>query len=152
MSGWRARAEKVLKGEDVRDIRDNSPVSAPNVPIVPIVPAPKTLLREWVSSVSALDPRKPLAGHDARGWFNLVECSVWWLDNFGWQAALDGWQTHDVFGVIPGSPGAGGLIDRLGTSRPLVMEGRRSRWRSFGVAMKYNAGAYKHMPLFWDGC
>ena len=109
-------------------------------------------LEGWVSSVSALDPREPQAGHDPKRWFNLVDTSIWWLENFGRQAALDGWQTHDVFGVIPGQPGAGGLIDRLGTSRALVMEGRRTRWRSFGVAMKYNAGAYAHLPLFWEAC
>ena len=152
MSSWRARAEKVLKGEDVRDIRDKSPDQTPNVPIVPIVPAPKTLLREWVSGVSGFDPREPQAGHDPKRWFNLVDTSVWWLENFGRQAALDGWRTHDVFGVIPGEPGAGGLIDRLGTSRALVMEGRRSRWRSFGVPMKYNAGAFARLPLFWEAC
>lgn len=150
MSGWRERAKTVLRGEDVRDIRDNSPVSAPNVPIVPIVPAPKTLLRKWLASVSNLDPRKPLAGHDAQRWFNLVECSAWWLENFSRQAALDGWQTHDVFGVFPGELGAGGLIDRLGTSRSLVIEGQRSRWRPFGVAMKFNAGAFAHLPAFWE--
>lgn len=105
----------------------------------------------WVSLVSALDPREPLAGHDARRWFNLVECSVWWLENFGRQAAPDGWDSISVFGVIPGEERAGGLIDRLGTSRTLVMDGKRSRWRSFGgVVMKYNAGAYKHLPLFWE--
>ncbi|MEM1051161.1 MAG: hypothetical protein AAGI28_03620 [Pseudomonadota bacterium] len=101
--------------------------------------------------MSALDPRKPQAGHDARRWFNLVECSAWWLENFGRQAALDGWDSVSVFGVIPGETWAGGLIDRLGTSRTLVMDGRRSRWRSFGgVVMKYNAGAYAYLPLFWE--
>lgn len=105
----------------------------------------------WVDKVSDLSSREPQAGHDARRWFNLVECSVWWLENFGRQAALDGWDSMSVFGVISGEPRAGGLIDRLGTSRTLVMDGKRSRWRSFGgVVMKYNAGAYKHLPLFWE--
>ena len=110
----------------------------------------KDTFDSWVLTVSGLDPREPQAGHDPKRWYNLLATSIWWLENFGRQAAVDGWQTHDVFGVIPGDPGAGGLIDRLGTSRSLVMEGRRSRWRAFGVPMKLNAGAYAHLPAFWE--
>lgn len=110
----------------------------------------KARARLWQANVAHLDPRKPLYGYGPRLWFNLVEASLWWEEHFAGRAALDGWQTGDVFGLIAGETGNGGLIDRIGTSRSLVMEGGRARWRSFGVPMKFNAGSYIHLPPFWE--
>lgn len=150
MSGWRERVQELREGRDVWDNRDNSPENGPNVPIVPIVLGPKEQLAAWCDAVQPLDARKPHPGFDPQRWRNLVDASFWWIEHFGRQAALDGWQTGDVFGVIEGHPGAGGLIDRIGTSRSLVMDGKRARWRSFGVLMKFNAGTYSQLPAFWE--
>lgn len=150
MSAWRARAEEVLRGEDNRDNRDKSPKITPNVSNVPNVPGPQSLFAEWRDALRELDRYQPPGGFDRTRWLNLVECSVWWLGAFGRQAALDGWTSIDIFGIDPETPGAGGLIDRLGKSRSLVMESKRVRWRSFGVPMKFNAGAYRSLPLFWE--
>ncbi len=152
--GWRERAEQVLGSGDTRDTSATSPhdssENGPSVPSVSSVLGPKSSLELWRSALEGLDPRKPHPGHDANRWYNMVDTSIWWLGAFGKQAALDGWQTGCVFGVVDGQPGVGGLIDRLGTSRSLVMEGGRSRWRSFGVLMRFNRGAYSFLPPFWE--
>ncbi|WP_298465504.1 hypothetical protein [uncultured Erythrobacter sp.] len=111
----------------------------------------KVVLREWSVSLAALDGGKPSPGIDRKVWRELIECSLWWLDGFGQQAARDGWRTGDVFGFRLDHPRQGGLIDRLGTARNLLLDGKRARWRSHGdLVMKFNAGAYPELPAFWE--
>lgn len=149
--GWRELVEEALSGGDISDNSDNSGRDGAFVPSVPCVSPPRKMLRDWSRTVSALDPRRPAPGYDAARWHELVGCSQWWLSIYGRQAALDGWQTGDVFGVHPGKPRAGGLIDRLGTARNLMLEGKRARWRTFGNSMmRFNAGAFPLLPPYWE--
>ena len=102
---------------------------------------------QFTQSHDFAPPIKPAAPASKR-WARLVDGSFWFVEHYGRQAALAGWQTGDVFGVRP--KGEGGLIDLLGTSRALVLDGKRARWRSFDVVMKFNAGAYPDLPAFWE--
>jgi hypothetical protein len=83
-------------------------------------------------------------------WQTFHDASVWWLEGFGRQAALDGWSTGDVFGIREGYPGTGGLIERLGDNRSLVMADGRACWRSRGVPMQFNRGGGDALPAFWE--
>ena len=62
-------------------------------------------------------------------WGQLIGDADWLLDNFGEQAARDGWSALDLFGVLPGRDGWGGIADRLSASRSLVMSADRAAWR-----------------------
>lgn len=150
MTAWRERAEQVLGARDNGDNGDKLASNKGYVPTVPTVPAPRSLFREWRAALIELDPHNPHCGADPAFWRNWVECSHWWFNHFAAPAVLDGWQTGDVFGVRPGHPGDGGLIDRLGSSRSLVMDGGRAHWRRFGVVMRFNRGAYPDLPAFWE--
>jgi hypothetical protein len=83
-------------------------------------------------------------------WQTFYDASVWWLENFGRQAALDGWSTGDVFGARPEKPGWGGLLDRLGDNRSLVMSSDSARWRSRGVPKKFNRTAGDGLLPWWE--
>jgi hypothetical protein len=83
-------------------------------------------------------------------WQTFYDASVWWLEGFGRQAALDGWQTGDIFGLRHGFPGTGGLIERLGDNRSLVMADGRACWRSRGVPMQFNRGGGDGLSAFWE--
>jgi len=112
----------------------------------------KKLIASWVASVRPLNVRQPPGGFDKVRWGQLVDASMWWLEHFGKQAALEGWSTGCVFGIREGHPGLGGLIDRIGNSRSLVMDGQRARWRTVvGTADRFNAGAYPDLSPFWQG-
>lgn len=62
-------------------------------------------------------------------WGVLVDDADWLLENFGQQAAADGWSAADLFSVMPGRDGCGGIADRLCGSRSLVMSADRAIWR-----------------------
>lgn len=151
MSGWRERVEQALKGGDTRVTRDSRADIRAIGATVPTVPPPLDLLTEWCRAVESLDICQPLKRFDQMRWGRMVDASEWWLVHFGKQAALDGWTTSDVFGVRYGCDGTGGLIDRLGNARGLVMDGPRARWRSVeGVARAFNSGTYCDLPAFWE--
>lgn len=153
MSNWRARANEALRDRDKRDNSANrsgvASEAAANVPIVPIVLNPMALLREWRKALAALHPCEP-RGMPMGRWQTLYDCSAWFLASFGEQAARDGWSTGDLFGLRHGYPGTGGLIERLGDNRGLVMADGRASWRSWGVAMQFNRGGGEGLPAFWE--
>ncbi|WP_346031856.1 hypothetical protein [Erythrobacter westpacificensis] len=99
--------------------------------------------------MTQVDPCQPRGGIDPARWKRLHEQSLWWLGNYGEQAARDGWGTGDVFGLRVGYERRGGLIDQLENSRALVMEGGRASWRTYGVRFTYAAGAYPDLPAWW---
>jgi hypothetical protein len=110
---------------------------------------PSRALKGWHSAFAKLDPCEP-RGMPMGRWQMLYDASAWFLDVFGDQAARDGWSTGDLFGLRHGFPGTGGLIERLGDNRGLVMADGRARWRSWGVSMQFNRGGSDGLPAFWE--
>ncbi len=154
MSGWRSMAEEALRRKDNRDNRDNTHPQAPengaSVPSVPTALAPLSALRLWRASLSALDLCQPPEGFTMGRWQTLCDTSFWWLEGFGRAAAMAGWSTSDVFGIyLPGS-GCGGLIDRLGDNRSLIMDSEQARWRSWGVSKLFNRTGAGDLPALWE--
>ena len=149
MSKWRAMADDALQGRDKRNTRDTSSgATGAFVPSVPSVLSPLATLKLWRGSLAALDPCQPRDMPMGR-WQTLYDASHWWLAGFGEQAARDGWSTSCIFGVWPDKPGWGGLIDRLGESRSLVMTADSARWRSLGVPESFNRGSYPELSPWW---
>lgn len=149
---WRDYAEQVQRAGDKRDDRDKKGNSAPNVPIVPNVPVAvaENLLRSWRTALSDFDPWGAWAECPSVDWIGLHGVSCWWLRGFGEVAARNGWSTADVFGILPGKPRWGGLIDRLGDNSSLVMTADRATWRSCGVAESYLRTAGEGLVPFWE--
>lgn len=150
--GWREYVESVKRGGDDRDNRDDRPENtaiAPRPSLVPRVVA-DSLYREWVKALNAIDPDVPNRGFTEARWQRFHSASTWWVNSYGKQAARDGWGTGDVFGLRSGFERRGGLIDQLNGCRALMMEGGRARWRSYGVAFSYAAGAYPDLPAWWS--
>lgn len=158
MSGWRQYAEGVLRGEgngDNRDKGDKTPAGDRFVPIVPFVPLPPALnpqcaLDQWCAGFNVLHPCQPLPGFTMGRWQTLYDAAIWFLETFAVQPARDGWSTADLFGIVPDHPGRGGLIDRIGESRSLVMSADTARWRSWGVPQSYRRGALPDLEPFWS--
>lgn len=148
MAGWRdvARSVREREGWDNRANRDDSPPIAPIVPIVPANPA--RTLREWSAALARVDPRNPLHDLPRLRWGRLIADVEWLLEGFGQQAAVDGWSALDLFGVLPGRDGWGGIADRLCASRSLLMTADRASWRrvTSGSSESY-ARAAGSMPL-----
>jgi hypothetical protein len=109
------------------------------------------MLDAWCASFNALKPRRPAPGIEMGRWQTLFDCGYWWLQNFGAQAARDGWQTGDVFGIRAGYPMQGGLVDQLGDCRSLLMSDGGARWRTWGSARTWAAGCCPHLAPFWAG-
>lgn len=111
---------------------------------------PLPVLRGWRASLCTIDPLAPRSGWCASRWMRLYDAGVWWFDAFGEQAARDGWSTGDVFGVLPSQDGWGGLLDRLGDKRKLLMSADRASWRRFGVVQAFNRTAGLGLRPFWE--
>jgi hypothetical protein len=125
MSSWRKLADELREDHesgDKRDDRDDSSVGA--APFDPLA-----LARGWRGNLARLAVTEPLHGVDARRWRQLLDDADWLLEHFGRQAACDGWPAADLFGVLPGRDGWGGVADRLQGSRSLVMSADRASWR-----------------------
>jgi hypothetical protein len=104
--------------------------------------------------LAGLKPNAPLHGLDASRWGELLRDADWLLENFTRQAARDGWSAADLFGVLPGHDGWGGVADRLRGSRSLVMTADLACWRRMhtGTPDSFARGA-SLMPwlvLLWD--
>lgn len=161
MSGWRAKVDSAL-GRDTRDNRDTrSPDGADegaSVPFVPFVPAPLDALRSWCDALNALDPCEPRDGFTMGRWQKLYDCSVWLVETFGRQLAIDGWATGDLFGVharkcelLAEYDGCGGLVDHLGDHRALVLADGVARWRYMGTLPQvYKRGWWPDLQPFWE--
>ena len=91
--------------------------------------SPNAVVKEWRGHLARLGVGVPGQGLDRGRWGQLVTDADWLLDNFGEQAARDGWSAIDLFGVLPGRDGWGGIADRLCASRSLVMGAEVARWR-----------------------
>lgn len=109
------------------------------------------VLREWCSAIEALDPCQPRPGFTMNRWQKLFDASVWFVETFGRQAAMDGWTTSDLFGLVRQVEGAGGLMDQLGDHRGLVMSADEARWRYLGqVPQLYRRGQWPNLEPFWS--
>jgi len=153
--GWRDYAKQEKGSGHDRHNRHDRPETRANVPNVPIVPGalplgPARDRSAWHKALSALDPCQPPRGITMGRWQTLYDASLWWLESFGRQAALDGWSSGDVFGIRSGFPGAGGLIDRLGDNRSLVMTAERACWRTYGALRQFNRSAGEVLSPFWE--
>ena len=131
MNTWRALANEALGKSDpwnTRDDRDTSPPNAPSVPSAPLLD-PVRSLRVWEAGLNSVSWDQPLHGLDRLRWREAVGDAHWLAENFAQQAARDGWSAHDMFGVMPGRDGWGGIACRLRGSRSLVMSSDVARWR-----------------------
>lgn len=157
MGKWAERAGKVGNPECPANsaISANSPPNGTNDTngTVTAMPAnPLIAIRSWERALLSLDPCEPRPGFSIARWQNLYDGSAWWLVNFGKQAAHDGWGIGDLFGIIPQmSGGGGGLIDRLGNHRGLVMTADEACWRYLGeVPQLYRRGSWPDLQPFWE--
>ena len=91
-----------------------------------------------------------MPGFSLGRWQTIYDCSVWWLNAFAKQAAADGWTTADVFGINPARERWGGLIDRLGDNRSLVMDGDLATWCSWGEPEQFARGTYPDLKPLWE--
>lgn len=85
--------------------------------------------REWRAYLMRLSPTKPFHGLGQTRWACLLDEADWLFENYAGQAARDGWSSLDLFGVLPGRDGCGGIADRLRGSRSLMMSSDVARWR-----------------------
>lgn len=85
--------------------------------------------REWRAHLMRLDPTKPLHGLSRARWGELVDDADWLFETHALRAAGDGFSVFDLFGVMPGRDGWGGVADRLRASRSLVMSADVAKWR-----------------------
>ena len=82
---------------------------------------------------------------------NLFGASVWFLDKHATQAARDGWSPGDIFGIEFRMERWGGLIDRLGECRGLLMDADRASWpSSFYGARTYRRGCGTGLQPLWN--
>jgi hypothetical protein len=110
-------------------------------------------LRTWQAGLARLDCYAPPQGVAAGRWYTLVEDALWLAENFGSQAAQDGWSAADLFGVLPGHGGWGGIADRLRGSRSLLMTADRACWRRVlnDTPEQFNRGCgHPGLTLLWE--
>ena len=125
MTGWRRVAEELRQGEDSRDNRDNrDKTPPPSLALDPFATA-----KQWRNDFAGMDANRPMWGLDRLRWRELFGDAGWLLDHFGQQAAREGYSTLDLFGILPGRDGWGGIACRLRGSRSLVMSSDVTRWR-----------------------
>jgi hypothetical protein len=157
MSNWRALADEALNNNDGGNTSNARNASCPSVPNVPSVPPldPRRALKLWWGGLRRIHPRQPPDGFSLKRWESLWYDAEYILENFGEQAARDGWSTADLFGIYPGHPHCGGIADRLRGQRSLVFTADRACWRRLGVVEKFSRGSYPdglapHLKPFWE--
>lgn len=154
MNSWREVARAVRESEetrDNRDIRDNRAESGANVPNVPNVPAnPARELKLWHSRLSAVDEFTSPVGITLKQWLDLVDDACWIYEEYGSQAIRYGWSALDLFGVRVGYPCTGGLADRLGGARNLLLDRRLAVWSVFGDRRQLSAPCGDGLTLLWE--
>src|SRR5687768_11072486 len=127
---WRQYAERVRRENDTgdnRDDRDKSPPIGPNDPIGPPLD-PVRAMKLWRTSLASVDPRQPPAGFEPKRWAQICDDAGFILHGFAEQAARDGWSAGEMFGLLLGHDGWGGIVSRLRGSRSLVMTADRASW------------------------
>ena len=129
-------------------------VSVLSVPCVGSFTHPLEAVAAWRAHLMRLDPTQPLHGLGPVRWAGLLDDGDWLFENYAMRAATDGWSMPDLFGVLPGRDGWGGIADRLRGSRSLVMSSDVARWRRVinGVPESFARGlgdTVQMVPL-WD--
>jgi len=88
---------------------------------------PQTPPRAWAEHIKGLRPNIPLAGIPLSRWRTYCEDSGWLVDCHGHELAAAGFTLEDLFEIIPGQPGTGGLVEMLRGARSIsIREGRAS--------------------------
>ena len=156
MTGWRRVAEELRQGDESRDNRDNRD-NRDKTPAPPVAHDPFAVVKQWRVDLAGLDGGRPTWGLDRLRWRELSGDAAWLLEHFGQQAAREGYSTLDLFGVLPGRDGWGGIACRLRGSRSLVMSGEVARWRRVvnGEPESFARGlgdTVQMVPLWEQGC
>lgn len=108
---------------------DEGQVSVVSAPCVGTFTKPREVLAAWRAHLMRMDPTKPLHGLSPARWAGLVDDADWLFEHYAVRAATDGWSALDLFGVLLGRDGWGGIACRLRASRSLVMGGEVATWR-----------------------
>lgn len=115
---------------------------------------PGEALATWRACLAHLQEDKPCHGLGGQRWRQLLDDADWLFEQFAAVAATDGWPAPDLFGVLPGHDGWGGIVDRLRGSRSLVMTTDIARWRRCytGTPDSFARGAsiMPRLVLLWD--
>ncbi|MCP5389167.1 MAG: hypothetical protein H6915_05320 [Novosphingobium sp.] len=107
--------------------------------------------REWRAHLSRLDDASPLHDYSPRRWWVLVDDACWLFNEFGAQAAFNGWSTADLFGRWPGHhDGWGGIADRLRGARDLKMGADVATWRGRFRVEQYPRKCFPDLKPFWE--
>lgn len=104
----------------------------------------------WRNRLSTLSPDCPAGPFNADEWACWHCDALWLLDSHGANATRLGWTAADLFSIEPRHVRFGGLADRLGGARELVMDASRARWRSPESMGFYNRASGPALPLAWE--
>jgi hypothetical protein len=109
---------------------------------------PHTAPPDWTASLAAIDASRPPAGFDPDRWRCLLDDARWLCRTHGPSAAALGWTSSDLFGLtLPN--GIGGVADRLGGVRNLVLTDRIAHWRGANLEGWLWRETMRPMPLIW---
>lgn len=94
----------------------------------------RTTLNALHRRLSALDPYEVPKAFTLNRWASLVH-DCWWLyETHCSRLVREGWSAIDLFGVVPGRAGQGGLANRLYGARNVLFDERgRAFWSRHGV-------------------
>lgn len=112
--------------------------------------ATEQTLAQWRNRLAALSPDCPAGPFNADEWACWHCDALWLLDSHGANAIRLGWTAADLFSIEPRHVRFGGLADRLGGARELVMDASRARWRSPESMGFYKRGSGPALPLAWE--
>ncbi len=125
------------------------PISAATVSIVREAVA-QSRLREWHARLSKIDEFISPPGWTLNQWLKTLDAACWLSESYASTAVRDGWSALDLFGVDLAKPGEGGLADRLGDKRVLIMAADAASWRSWGVAQIYYRDGGEGLVPLWE--
>jgi hypothetical protein len=111
--------------------------------------------REWAEGLARLIVAQPIDGFSAQRWRQVIDDGGRFLDQWGSEAARQGWRAVDVFGAIPAAPAArydgmglallinGGTVERItGTTATIRTAG--------GSAVVYMRRDQENAVSLWE--
>jgi hypothetical protein len=111
-------------------------------------------LREWHARLSRLDDTTAPDGFTFGQWVQRVNDACFLYSHYCSRAVRDGFSAYDLFGVMVGKPGCGGLVDRLRGARDLKMDADRAAWTVGGVRERFCRGGgddlRADLVLIWE--
>jgi hypothetical protein len=100
--------------------------------------------------LSTFDEFTSPPGWSLNEWLKTIDAAAWLYENYASRAARDGWSALDLFGVDLSKPGGGGLADRLGDKRVLIMGAEAASWRSWGCSRIFLRGTGEGLVPLWE--